>query len=90
MAKRVEQPEQVDQPLPARLPVETAVRHQAGLDAVSREQPRLVILDVGLPGAIDGSELVGLCVAARETTERIAALNRQRAGAGERKTNQSR
>ena len=43
-----------------------------------------------LPGAIDGSELVGLCVAARETTERIAALNRQRAGAGERKTNQSR
>ncbi|HVU85783.1 MAG TPA: hypothetical protein VHD36_00575 [Pirellulales bacterium] len=30
-----------------------------------------------LPGAIDGTELVGLCVAARETVERLAAVNRQ-------------
>ncbi len=30
-----------------------------------------------LPGAIDGTELVGLCVAARETVERLAASNRR-------------
>jgi hypothetical protein len=30
-----------------------------------------------LPGAIDGTELVGLCVAARETVERLSAANRQ-------------
>ncbi len=30
-----------------------------------------------LPGAIDGTELVSLCVAARETVERLSALNRQ-------------
>jgi DNA-binding response OmpR family regulator len=29
----------------------------AGLDAVARERPRLVILDVGLPGTIDGFEV---------------------------------
>jgi DNA-binding response OmpR family regulator len=39
-----------------------------------------------LPGAIDGSELVGLCVAARETVERLTASNRQqRNGHGEMK-----
>ena len=32
-------------------------RGQAGLDAVEREKPRLVILDVGLPGSIDGFEV---------------------------------
>jgi DNA-binding response OmpR family regulator len=30
---------------------------QAGLAAVGRERPRLVILDVGLPGSVDGFEL---------------------------------
>jgi DNA-binding response OmpR family regulator len=30
---------------------------EAGLAAVSRERPRLVILDVGLPGGIDGLEV---------------------------------
>ena len=30
---------------------------QAGLDAIAREHPRLVILDVGLPGTIDGFEV---------------------------------
>ena len=30
---------------------------EAGLDAVARERPRLVILDVGLPGTIDGFEV---------------------------------
>jgi DNA-binding response OmpR family regulator len=30
---------------------------QAGLAAVERERPRLVILDVGLPGAVDGFEV---------------------------------
>ncbi len=30
---------------------------EAGLGAVAREQPRLVILDVGLPGALDGLEV---------------------------------
>lgn len=34
-----------------------ASQGQAGLDAVGRERPRLVILDVGLPGSIDGFEL---------------------------------
>ncbi|HEY1598308.1 MAG TPA: hypothetical protein VGG64_01810 [Pirellulales bacterium] len=43
-----------------------------------------------LPGAIDGADLVGLCVAARETVERMSALNRQRALSVDRKTNQSR
>lgn len=28
-----------------------------GLDAVARERPRLVVLDVGLPGAVDGFEV---------------------------------
>ena len=32
-------------------------RGEAGLDAVEREKPRLVILDVGLPGAMDGFEV---------------------------------
>jgi DNA-binding response OmpR family regulator len=30
---------------------------EAGLDAVEREHPRLVILDIGLPGQIDGFEV---------------------------------
>ena len=30
---------------------------QAGLDAVAREKPRLVILDIGLPGDLDGFEV---------------------------------
>jgi DNA-binding response OmpR family regulator len=30
---------------------------QKGLDAVERERPRLVILDVGLPGSLDGFEV---------------------------------
>ncbi|HLI54699.1 MAG TPA: response regulator transcription factor [Acidimicrobiales bacterium] len=34
-----------------------AVDGQAGLDAVERERPRLVILDVGLPGTVDGFEV---------------------------------
>jgi DNA-binding response OmpR family regulator len=34
-----------------------AASGQAGLDAVAREQPRLVILDVGLPGDLDGFEV---------------------------------
>lgn len=38
-----------------------------------------------LPGAIDGADLVGLCVAARETVERIAATNRQQRSAHEMK-----
>jgi len=36
-----------------------------------------------LPGAIDGTELVGLCVAARETVERLIASNRQHRGTRE-------
>ena len=32
-------------------------RGEAGLEAVEREKPRLVILDVGLPGAVDGFEV---------------------------------
>ena len=32
----------------------TVDRGEAGLEAVEREKPRLVILDVGLPGAVDG------------------------------------
>ncbi|MDA8045501.1 MAG: response regulator transcription factor [Actinomycetota bacterium] len=32
-------------------------RGQAGLDAVERERPRLVILDIGLPGDMDGFEV---------------------------------
>ncbi len=32
-------------------------RGEAGLDAVARERPRLVILDVGLPGTMDGFEV---------------------------------
>ena len=40
-----------------------------------------------LPGAIDGAELVGLCVAARETIDRLAVVARSRATrGGERKT----
>lgn len=39
-----------------------------------------------LPGAIDGADLVGLCVAARETVERLSAANRaHRPSALERK-----
>jgi DNA-binding response OmpR family regulator len=34
-----------------------ASRGDAGLEAVAREQPRLVILDVGLPGPMDGFEV---------------------------------
>jgi DNA-binding response OmpR family regulator len=32
-------------------------RGEAGLEAVGRENPRLVILDVGLPGGVDGFEV---------------------------------
>jgi DNA-binding response OmpR family regulator len=32
-------------------------RGEAGLEAVARERPRLVILDIGLPGDIDGFEV---------------------------------
>jgi DNA-binding response OmpR family regulator len=32
-------------------------RGEAGLEALEREKPRLVILDVGLPGAVDGFEV---------------------------------
>ena len=32
-------------------------RGEEGLDAVEREKPRLVILDVGLPGSVDGFEV---------------------------------
>jgi len=31
-----------------------------------------------LPGAIDGSDLVGLCAAAREAVERLTTVNRER------------
>jgi DNA-binding response OmpR family regulator len=34
-----------------------AIDGEGGLAAIEREQPRLVILDVGLPGAIDGLEV---------------------------------
>ena len=34
-----------------------AVDGEHGLAAIDREQPRLVVLDVGLPGAIDGLEV---------------------------------
>jgi hypothetical protein len=43
-----------------------------------------------LPGAIDGTELVGLCVAARETVERLMVNSRQQRGAAkEEKTYRS-
>ncbi len=35
----------------------TVDRGETGLEAVERERPRLVILDVGLPGAVDGFEV---------------------------------
>ena len=35
----------------------TVDRGEAGLEAVAREKPRLVILDVGLPGSVDGFEV---------------------------------
>ena len=38
-----------------------------------------------LPGAIDGTELVGLYVAARETVERLSVANRRNASSGEAK-----
>src|SRR5204863_10001575 len=34
-----------------------AVDGESGLAAIEREQPRLVILDVGLPGSIDGLDV---------------------------------
>jgi DNA-binding response OmpR family regulator len=34
-----------------------AANGSSGLDAISREKPRLVVLDIGLPGEIDGLEL---------------------------------
>jgi DNA-binding response OmpR family regulator len=39
---------------------------EAGLVAVAREQPRLVILDIGLPGHVDGFEV---CRRLRSSTE---------------------
>jgi DNA-binding response OmpR family regulator len=43
---------------------------EAGLDAVEREHPRLVILDIGLPGQIDGFEVCRLLRA----TNRVPVL----------------
>ncbi len=43
---------------------------EAGLDAVEREHPRLVILDIGLPGRIDGFEVCRLLRA----TNRVPVL----------------
>jgi DNA-binding response OmpR family regulator len=44
---------------------------EQGLEVVERERPRMVILDVGLPGAVDGLEL---CRRIRQSTGALRAM----------------